>query len=95
MPTELDALIAYLQMLGTLVDFAKFDAAGPNLQVRQAMTYEAASRAFAESWSLVLFVALFIAVVVYAFWPGNKKQFDEAAQAAARWTTTSRTGDGR
>jgi len=31
-PSELDALIAYLQMLGTLVDFAKFDAAGPNLR---------------------------------------------------------------
>ncbi len=31
-PTELDAMIAYLQMLGTLVDFAKFDAAGPNLR---------------------------------------------------------------
>ena len=30
--SELDALIAYLQMLGTLVDFAKFDAAGPNLR---------------------------------------------------------------
>jgi cytochrome c oxidase cbb3-type subunit II len=30
--TELDAVIAYLQMLGTLVDFAKFDAAGPNLR---------------------------------------------------------------
>ena len=30
--SELDALIAYLQMLGTLVDFAKFDAEGPNLR---------------------------------------------------------------
>ncbi len=30
--TELDALIAYLQILGTLVDFTKFDAAGPNLR---------------------------------------------------------------
>ncbi|MGD9785374.1 MAG: cytochrome-c oxidase, cbb3-type subunit II [Hyphomicrobiaceae bacterium] len=30
--TELDAVIAYLQMLGTLVDFAKFDASGPNLR---------------------------------------------------------------
>ncbi len=30
--TELDALIAYLQVLGTLVDFASFDAAGPNLR---------------------------------------------------------------
>lgn len=31
-PSELDAMIAYLQMLGTLVDFTKFDAAGPNLR---------------------------------------------------------------
>ena len=31
-PTELDAMIAYLQMLGTLVDFATFDASGPNLR---------------------------------------------------------------
>lgn len=30
--TELDALIAYLQMLGTLVDFTTFDAVGPNLR---------------------------------------------------------------
>lgn len=31
-PTELDALIAYLQILGQLVDFTSFDAAGPNLR---------------------------------------------------------------
>ncbi|HZV20408.1 MAG TPA: cbb3-type cytochrome c oxidase subunit II, partial [Hyphomicrobiales bacterium] len=30
--SELDALIAYLQMLGTLVDFAKFDESGANLR---------------------------------------------------------------
>lgn len=30
--TELDAMVAYLQMLGTLVDFTKYDAAGPNLR---------------------------------------------------------------
>ena len=30
--TELDALIAYLQMLGTLVDFTDFDASGPNIR---------------------------------------------------------------
>jgi len=30
--SELDALIAYMQMLGTLVDFATYDAAGPNLR---------------------------------------------------------------
>jgi len=31
-PTEMDAMIAYLQMLGTLVDFTKFDSSGPNLR---------------------------------------------------------------
>jgi len=30
--TELDAVIAYLQVLGTMVDFAAFDASGPNLR---------------------------------------------------------------
>lgn len=30
--TELDAMVAYLQMLGTLVDFTKYDATGPNLR---------------------------------------------------------------
>jgi len=30
--TEMDAMVAYLQMLGTLVDFASFDEAGPNLR---------------------------------------------------------------
>jgi cytochrome c oxidase cbb3-type subunit 2 len=30
--TELDALVSYLQVLGTLVDFAKFDHAGQNLR---------------------------------------------------------------
>ena len=30
--SELDALVAYLQMLGTLVDFTKYDATGPNLR---------------------------------------------------------------
>ena len=30
--SELDAVVAYLQMLGTLVNFATFDAAGPNLR---------------------------------------------------------------
>ena len=30
--SEMDALIAYLQMLGTLVDFDVYDAAGPNLR---------------------------------------------------------------
>jgi cytochrome c oxidase cbb3-type subunit IV len=30
--------------------------------------------------SLILFMALFAAAVLYAFWPGNQKGFDEAAR---------------
>ncbi|MHA1517929.1 MAG: cbb3-type cytochrome oxidase subunit 3 [Alphaproteobacteria bacterium] len=30
--------------------------------------------------ALLFFIALFGAVLVYAFWPGNKKRFDEAAK---------------
>lgn len=30
--SEMDALVAYLQMLGTLVDFSKYEASGPNLR---------------------------------------------------------------
>ncbi len=30
--TEMDALVAYLQMLGTLVDFTTYDETGPNLR---------------------------------------------------------------
>jgi cytochrome c oxidase cbb3-type subunit 4 len=30
--------------------------------------------------ALLFFIGLFGAVLVYAFWPGNKKSFDEAAK---------------
>jgi cytochrome c oxidase cbb3-type subunit 4 len=30
--------------------------------------------------ALIFFIVLFAGVVLYAFWPGNKKRFDEAAQ---------------
>jgi cytochrome c oxidase cbb3-type subunit 4 len=43
------------------------------------MSYEEAS-ILSRTVVLVAFVALFVAVVVYAYWPGNKKSFDEAAQ---------------
>jgi cytochrome c oxidase cbb3-type subunit 4 len=29
---------------------------------------------------LFIFIALFIAVLAYVFWPGNKKSFDEASR---------------
>lgn len=30
--------------------------------------------------ALIFFIALFAGVVLYAFWPGNKRKFDEAAK---------------
>ena len=35
---------------------------------------------FAQTWGLVYFVAVFLAVVVYALWPSNKKKFDDASR---------------
>jgi cytochrome c oxidase cbb3-type subunit 4 len=35
---------------------------------------------FAQTWGLLYFVAVFLAVVVYAFWPSNKKKFDDASR---------------
>lgn len=32
--------------------------------------------------SLLLFIALFVAVLVYVFWPGNRRRFDDAQRRA-------------
>jgi cytochrome c oxidase cbb3-type subunit 4 len=46
-------------------------------------TYKAVAE-FAQTWGLIYFTAIFLAVVVYAFWPSRKKQFDEAARIPLR-----------
>ena len=33
-----------------------------------------------QTVALVFFFALFIAVCIYTFWPGNKKRFEKAAE---------------
>jgi cytochrome c oxidase cbb3-type subunit 4 len=43
------------------------------------MTYEQVA-SITQVGALLLFVALFAGVLVYAFWPGNKKRFEEAAR---------------
>jgi len=43
------------------------------------MTYEQVA-SISQVAALLFFVAMFAAVVIYAFWPGNKKRFDEAAK---------------
>lgn len=43
------------------------------------MSYEDVA-SFAQTWGLVIFVAVFVVIVAYAVWPKNKKRFDEAAR---------------
>jgi cytochrome c oxidase cbb3-type subunit 4 len=43
------------------------------------MTHHAVT-VLSQTVALILFVALFVGVVIYVFWPGNKKKFDDAAQ---------------
>lgn len=45
--------------------------------------------------ALLLFIALFIGVIVYVFWPGNKKKFDEAAKLPLEDETNDRPEDDR
>jgi len=33
---------------------------------------------FAKSWGLFYLMALAVGVLIYAFWPGNRKRFDRA-----------------
>ncbi|HTT47936.1 MAG TPA: cbb3-type cytochrome c oxidase subunit 3 [Pseudolabrys sp.] len=42
-------------------------------------TYQAVAE-FAQTWGLVYFAVIFVAVLVYALWPSRKAQFDHAAR---------------
>jgi cytochrome c oxidase cbb3-type subunit IV len=33
-----------------------------------------------QTIALILFFVLFVGVIVYVFWPGNRKKFDEASK---------------
>ena len=37
---------------------------------------------FSQVTSLLMFISLFVAVLAYTFWPGNKRRFDEAQRKA-------------
>ena len=45
------------------------------------MSYDTVA-AFSQITSLLMFISMFIAVLAYAFWPGNKRRFDEAQARA-------------
>jgi cytochrome c oxidase cbb3-type subunit 4 len=46
-------------------------------------TYRAVAE-FAQTWGLVYFVVVFMAVLLYALWPSRKRQFEEAARIPLR-----------
>jgi cytochrome c oxidase cbb3-type subunit 4 len=37
--------------------------------------------AFAKSWGLFYLIALAVGVLIYAFWPSNRKRFDRAKKS--------------
>lgn len=37
--------------------------------------------AFAKSWGLFYLIAFSIAVLIYVFWPSNRKRFDRAKKS--------------
>ncbi|MBQ0818483.1 MAG: cbb3-type cytochrome c oxidase subunit 3 [Hyphomicrobiaceae bacterium] len=43
------------------------------------MTYDQVA-SISQIVALLFFIGLFAAVLLYAFWPGNKKSFEEAAK---------------
>lgn len=45
--------------------------------------------------SLLMFVSMFAAVVAYALWPSNGKQFEAAQRAALDLDTSKKNGEPR
>jgi cytochrome c oxidase cbb3-type subunit 4 len=45
------------------------------------MTYETVA-GFSQVASLLLFMAMFLVIVVYAFWPKNRSRFEDAQRRA-------------
>lgn len=53
------------------------------------MTYEQVA-SVSQVAALLFFIALFVVVLAYAFWPGNKKRFDDAAKLPLEDDTESK-----
>ena len=58
------------------------------------MTHQAAT-VLSQTIALILFVGLFVGILAYVFWPGNKKKFDEAAELPLDADNDKPEGDGR
>jgi cytochrome c oxidase cbb3-type subunit IV len=58
------------------------------------MTYETVAT-FSQVTSLLLFIAMFVAVLIYALWPRNRKRFEEAQRRALDLDRKPPTDEGR
>ena len=58
------------------------------------MTYDTIAT-LSQVTSLLMFIAMFIAVLVYALWPNNKPRFEEAQRRALDLKPGSSTDRGR
>ena len=57
------------------------------------MNYDTVAQ-FSQVASLLLFIALFLGVIAYVFWPGNRRRFDEAQKQALDLDRNSVSGEG-
>ena len=77
--TEMDALVAYLQILGGLTDAA--DITRPRRRSDAMDIGHDTLVAFAKTFGLFYLIALSVGVVIYAFWPSHGGRFDRAAKS--------------
>jgi cytochrome c oxidase cbb3-type subunit 4 len=58
------------------------------------MSYDTVAT-FSQVTSLLMFIAMFIAVVAYAVWPGNRQKFEHVQRAALDLDADNRRNGGR
>lgn len=58
------------------------------------MSYDTVAT-FSQVASLLFFTAMFIGVLVYAFWPGNRQKFDQAQRRALDLDPENKRSGGR
>lgn len=58
------------------------------------MSYDTVAT-FSQVASLLFFIAMFIGVIVYVFWPGNRQKFDEVQRKALDLDPENKRSGGR
>ena len=58
------------------------------------MSYDTVAT-FSQVASLLFFIAMFIGVIIYTFWPGNRQKFDEAQRKALDLDAENKSSGGR